>query len=68
MVNDWLKSQTSPKGGCHCAPEDAKQRTFATKPALTSPRQRRPGRSEVVLEETILGLLINGPAAIAAGN
>ena len=30
--------------------------------------QRGPGRSEVVLDQTILGLLINGAAAFAAGN
>jgi hypothetical protein len=33
---------------------------LAAKPALTSKGQRGAGRSEVVLDQTILGLLING--------
>jgi hypothetical protein len=36
------------------------ERIFATKPALTSKGQRGRGRSEVVLDQAILGLLING--------
>jgi len=36
------------------------ERIFATKSALTSKGQRGPGRSEVVLDQAILGLLING--------
>ncbi|CAN7334421.1 hypothetical protein LJR220_002948 [Bradyrhizobium sp. LjRoot220] len=43
------------------APElTRKERIFATMPALTSSGQRGPGRSEVVLDQAILGLLING--------
>jgi hypothetical protein len=44
------------------------ERIFATKTALTSSCQRGPGRSEVVLAQAILGLLINRKAAFAAGN
>jgi hypothetical protein len=36
------------------------ERIFATKSALTSGSQRCPGHSEVVLDQAILGLLING--------
>jgi hypothetical protein len=44
------------------------ERIFATKTALTSTSRRGLARSEVVLVHTILGLLINGAAAFAAGN
>jgi hypothetical protein len=44
------------------------ERIFATKTALTSSNQRDLGRSEVVLAQAILGLLINRTAALAAGN
>jgi hypothetical protein len=40
--------------------EQQNERIFATKSALTSKGQRGPGRSEVVLDQAILGLLING--------
>jgi hypothetical protein len=43
------------------------ERIFATKSALTSSNQRGLGRSEVVLAQPILGLLINRTAALAAG-
>jgi hypothetical protein len=60
MVNGWLKSairgiDTGP------APSTAtNKRIFATKSALTSKGQHGQGRSEVVLDQAILGLLING--------
>jgi hypothetical protein len=44
------------------------ERIFATKAALTSPSQRRAGRSEVVLAQAILGLLEVYTATIAVGN
>jgi hypothetical protein len=40
--------------------EQQNERIFATKSALTSKGRRGPGRSEVVLDQAILGLLING--------
>jgi hypothetical protein len=60
MVNGWLKSGifggTTRKG----SRRRQNERIFATKSALTSKDQRGPGRSNVVLDQAILGLLING--------
>jgi len=47
--------------------EQQKERIFATKSALTSKDQRRRLRSEVVLEQAILGLLINGRQGVPWG-
>jgi hypothetical protein len=60
MVNGWLKSTISGRYNAQCKPQAANERIFATKSALTSKGQRCPGRSEVVLDQAILGLLING--------
>jgi hypothetical protein len=59
MVNGWLKSSipTWTTADARCRQQN--ERIFATKTALTSKGQRRPGQSEVVLDQAILGLLIN---------
>jgi hypothetical protein len=64
MVNGWLKS---PHSGPDCFRQRQDQRIFATKTALTSSYQRDFGRSEVVLDPAILGLLINRAAASPRG-
>jgi hypothetical protein len=68
MVNGWLKlpSAAADIGQCRCQRQN--ERIFATKTALTSSSRRGLGRSEVVLAQAILGLLINRTAAFAAGN
>jgi hypothetical protein len=59
MVNGWLKSGIL-GGTTHKGPRRRQnERIFATKTALTSKGQRGPGRSKVVLDQAILGLLIN---------
>jgi hypothetical protein len=60
MVNGWLKSPIPGIDTAQYEPRAANERIFATKSALTSWGQRYPGRSEVVLDQAILGLLING--------
>jgi hypothetical protein len=60
MVNGWLKSPISGIDSAQCKPQAANERIFATNSALTSTGRRCPGRSEVVLDQAILGLLING--------
>jgi hypothetical protein len=68
MVNGWLKSLTPAANNGRYPDQGTKRAHFTTKAALTSKPRRGPGRSEVVLDQTILGLLINGAAAFAAGN
>jgi hypothetical protein len=68
MVNGWLKSPASAADINRCPPTAPNERIFATKTALTSSGRRGLGRSEVVLAQAILGLLINRTAAFAAGN
>jgi len=68
MVNGWLKLRLSAADISQCPLTVTNERIFATKTALTSSSQRGMGRSEVVLAQTILGLLINRTAAFAAGN
>jgi hypothetical protein len=68
MVNGWLKSLALAANISQSAPAEVKRAYFATKPALTSSGQRNPGRSEVVLDQAILGLLINRAAAFAVGH
>jgi hypothetical protein len=68
MVNGWLKLRSAAVDISQCRRQRQNERIFATKTALTSSSQRGLGRSEVVLAQTILGLLINRTAAFAAGN
>jgi len=68
MVNGWLKLRSATTDISQCPPTGQNERIFATKTALTSGNQRGLGRSEVVLAQAILGLLINRTAAFAAGN
>jgi len=68
MVNGWLKLRSTTADISQCPPTGQNERIFATKTALTSGDQRGLGRSEVVLAQAILGLLINRTAAFAAGN
>jgi hypothetical protein len=68
MVNSWLKCRLSAADIWQWPQTAMNERIFATKTALTSSCQRGPGRSEVVLAQAILGLLINRKAAFAAGN
>ena len=60
MVNGWLKPAIRGVDNTPAPSSATNKRIFATKSALTSKRQRGPGRSEVVLDQAILGLLING--------
>jgi hypothetical protein len=59
MVNGWLKSPILDVDNATAPSRTTNERIFATKSALTSKGQRGGGRSEVVLDQTILGLLIN---------
>jgi hypothetical protein len=68
MVNGWLKLRSSAADISQCPLQRQNERIFATKSALTSTSRRDLGRSEVVLAQAILGLLINRTAAFAAGN
>jgi len=65
MVNGRLKLRSS---AADIRQQRQNERIFATKTALTSSCRRGLGRSEVVLAQAILGLLINRTAAFAAGN
>jgi hypothetical protein len=65
MVNGWLKLPSAP---ANARRQRQNERIFATKTALTSSSRPGLGRSEVVLAQAILGLLINRTAAFAAGN
>jgi hypothetical protein len=67
MVNGWLKSRLRPWTAADGCRRRQNERIFATKTALTSSNQPGVRRSEVVLGQTILGLLINRMAAFAAG-
>jgi hypothetical protein len=60
MVNGWLKSAIRGVDDAPASSTATNERIFATKSALTSKGQCGPGRSEVVLDQAILGLLING--------
>jgi hypothetical protein len=60
MVNGRLKSAISAVDNTLAREQRQNERIFATKPALTSKGQCGAGRSEVVLDQAILGLLING--------
>jgi len=60
MVNGWLKPAIRGVDNAPAPSSATNKRIFATKSAFTSKRQRGPGRSEVVLDQAILGLLING--------
>jgi len=60
MVNGRLKSAIRGVDNAPAPSTVTNKRIFATKSALTSKGQRGPGRSEVVLDQAILGLLING--------
>jgi hypothetical protein len=68
MVNGWLKLRSRAADIGQYPVTATNERIFATKTALTSTSRRDFGRSEVVLAQAILGLLINRTAASAAGN
>jgi hypothetical protein len=68
MVNSWLKSAIHSVDSTSAPSAGDKRAIFAAKSALTSGVQPSPGRSEVVLDQTILGLLINGRQGFAVGN
>jgi hypothetical protein len=68
MVNGRLKLRSSAVGISQWPLTATNERIFATKTALTSSSRPGLGRSEVVLAQAILGLLINRTAAFAAGN
>jgi hypothetical protein len=68
MVNGWLKLHSAAPDIGHCQWTAPNERIFATKTALTSSSRHGSGRSEVILAQAILGLLINRTAAFAAGN
>jgi hypothetical protein len=68
MVNGWLNCAQAPPTSADAGRQHQNERIFATKTALTSNSRRGLGRSEVVLAQAILGLLINRAAAFAAGN
>jgi len=60
MVNGWLKPAIRGVDNTPAPSSATNKRIFATKSALTSKCQHGPKRSEVVLDQAILGLLING--------
>jgi hypothetical protein len=68
MVNGGLKSAIRGVNNGPAPSTATKRAHFATKSALTSKGQRRPRRSEVVLDQAILGLLINGRQRLPVGN
>jgi len=59
MVNGWLRSWNKRAASARDRIRSPTERIFATKAALTSPNQCPAARSEVVLDQAILGLLIN---------
>jgi hypothetical protein len=60
MVNGWLKSAIL-GGTTQAAPARTTKRAhFRHEICVNQQRPTRPGRSEVVLDQAILGLLING--------
>jgi hypothetical protein len=68
MVNGRLKLRSITADIGQCAPTTAKRAHFRHENCVNQQRPTRLGRSEVVLAQTILGLLINRTAALAAGN
>jgi hypothetical protein len=68
MVNGWLKSLTPAANNGRYPGQGDETSAFRHESCVNQQNPTRPGRSEVVLDQTILGLLINGAAAFAAGN
>jgi hypothetical protein len=68
MVNGWLKSGASAAGISRRPPTAPERAHFRHENCVNQQRPTPLGRSEVVLAQAILGLLINRTAAFAAGN
>jgi hypothetical protein len=68
MVNGWLKLRSSATAIGRCPLTAPKRAHFRHENCVNQQQPTRRGRSEVVLAQAILGLLINRTAAFAAGN
>jgi hypothetical protein len=68
MVNGWLKLRLSAADIGQSPPTATKRAHFRHENCVNQHRRRGLGRSEVVLAQAILGLLINRTAAFAARN
>jgi hypothetical protein len=60
MVNGWLKSVILGQDGATATARTTKSAHFRHEICINQQTQRGPERSEVVLDQAILGLLING--------
>jgi hypothetical protein len=60
MVNGWLKLPIRGVNNGRCPAPATKRAHFRHEICVNQQSQRCPGRSEVVLDQAILGLLING--------
>jgi hypothetical protein len=68
MVNGWLKSRDNgPNIGAR-RPSGAKRAHFRHESCVNQRKSMPRARSEVVLDQAILGLLINWAAACAVGH
>jgi len=67
MVNGWLKLAILGPDNASLPARTTKRAHFAPKSALTSKANAARGRSEVVLDQAILGLLINGRQRLPRG-
>jgi hypothetical protein len=60
MVNGWLKSPIPGIGKAQCPLRATKRAHFRHEICVNQHKPTPPGQSEVVLDQAILGLLING--------
>jgi hypothetical protein len=59
MVNGWLKSPIPGRDKAQCLPRATKRAHFRHEICVNQQKPTLPGQSEVVLDQAILGLLIN---------
>jgi hypothetical protein len=59
MVNGWLKSPNPGSDEAQCPLPTTKRAHFRHEICVNQQSRRNPGHSEVVLDQAILGLLIN---------
>jgi hypothetical protein len=67
MVNGWLKSRDNRPTSAWGRHPAAKQAHFRHESCVNQRRSMPPAHSEVVLDQAILGLLINWTAVSAVG-
>jgi hypothetical protein len=60
MVNGWLKSPIPGRDKAECPPQATKRAHFRHEICVNQQKPTLPGQPEVVLDQAILGLLING--------